>query len=115
MKFTISRTSDRGKSQPPCPEAKKESFTWIDERDISNPFANKYLGEKWYEMGRNHRVESNHIKRDIDDDDWFIEIKTFEELAEFISKYGEVIISIPMYYKEGDAKLSIEIYDDYRE
>lgn len=107
MLFRISRTSIcEGK---PCDEAISMTTVRIDERGVDDPAKIRaYYGENtdwWYSNGRNHRVENGHIKRDFDDEAWYVEISSLDELMKFIDKYGCIVVSLS----------SIEIYDDYRE
>ena len=111
MKFMIRRTSLRDEEQP-CKEVYKDEYVYVDERTVSNPAKIKQKGypEKWYNEGRNHRVEKGHIKRDFVDTGWFVNIDSLEQLIKFQNKYGEIIVG-----EYCDGVPSIEIYDDYRE
>lgn len=42
---------------------------------------------------------------------WFVELETMEELKNFISNYGAIIVGIDSF----NDCCSIEIYDNYRE
>lgn len=112
MKFKISRTSTY--CNQPCIEAVKEKCISIDERTVNSPdkLNFKYDRENWFTEGTNHRIEDGHIKRDIEDEDWFIEVNTLEDLIEFQEKYGDIIIQKSW---DNDTIKEIEIYDDYRE
>lgn len=111
MKYMVRRTSGWDDKAPPCPEARKETYTRIDERTVNSP-EKIPDGWRWFSGGRNHRVEHGHIMRDFDDEGWFIDIKTLDELMAFIDKYGSVVIEP---YFDNYSIMVIEIYDDYRE
>jgi hypothetical protein len=115
MKFLISRTSVW--EGQPCEEATLEPYTRVDERTVDDP-AKLPIGNPnqqtdwWFSEGKNHRVENGHIKRDFDDQTWFVEINSLEELTEFSKKYGALVFQQPWRNSEFP---SLEIYDDYRE
>lgn len=110
MKYLCTRTSEW--NEQPCDEAVAETYLHRDERTVSDPMDNSYIGASWYMDGKNHRVENNHIVRDIESEGWFVEINSIEELHAFVKKHGGVIINLenPTYNL-----YSLEIYDDYRE
>ena len=116
MKCLVTRTSLQGDDDvPPCPEARRENYTRIDERTTDDPAkVGAHHGESdwWYSAGRNHRVERGCIKRDIDDTGWFVELSTLDELMAFVARHGELVIG-PYY--ANPAITRIEIYDSYRE
>lgn len=62
--------------------------------------------KEWYERGISHRVENGHIKRDIEIEDWYIEINTLDELMKLIKECGYSLVI------DGE---KIIIYDDYLE
>ena len=113
MKFMISRTSMYG--EKPCDKAFRDKYIRIDERTTDAPekipVANG-KSEWWYEKGSNHRVENGHIKRDFEDEAWFINIESLDNLSDLIEDYGRVIIQ-PAY--TNNDILEMEIYDSYRE
>ena len=115
MKFLVTRTSLWPDAKP-CEEAIKEPYVRVDERTVNAPDKiPAYIGKStdwWYEGGRNHRVEHGHIMRDFDDEAWFVEINSLEELLKFRAKYGSVVIE-SLY--NNHALLHLEIYDYYRE
>lgn len=114
VKFLISRTSEWGDNQP-HKNAYRDSFTLVDERVIDNPnkFKHKKDREGWYNRGSNHRVENGHIKRDFQDEGWFIDISSLEDILKFKKEVDEnIIIKNSWVNKE---ILEIEIYDNYRE
>jgi len=93
MKDIITRTSlycDEDKK--PCQEASLEEETLT------------YRGEE----------EDGEIVCDFKEKEkrWIMELKTLEELAAFIKKYGNVVIKKNI---DKEPVLSIEIYDGYRE
>lgn len=112
MKFKISRTSTC--CNQPCIEAKKEKCMRVDERTVDSPDKLNVENdrENWFKKGTNHRIENGHIKRDIEDEDWFIEVNTLKDLIKFQEKYGDIIIYQSWMNKNIK---EIEIYDDYRE
>jgi len=114
MRFLVSRTSCWDDRTPPCEEAKRVPYIYIDERNEDDPKKIRgHEGEEdwWYGYGRNHRVEHGHIKRDFEEVDWFIEIDTLEQFMAFSIKYERLVIQ-PNYYSH---ETNLEIYDDYRE
>lgn len=110
MKFKISRTSDWGENQP-CEEAFKGKYIYVDERSVDDASKLKYRDAQndWYSNGSNHRIENGHIKRDFMQDGWMIKVNSIKQLIDFVSKYGDVVISTHFGTPE------IEIYDTYRE
>lgn len=113
MKFIIKRTSIWDQESP-CEEARRETYTRIDERIVDDPkkihFGN--VAQTWYKQGENHRVENGHIKRDFPGErEWFIEINNLDDLLKLKSKYGDLVLG---EHCSSDFP-SIEIYDDYRE
>lgn len=112
MKFVIDRTSRSSLSnEKPCEEAVECMYDRTDERIVGSPFEmrNADGGNHWYERGFNHRVDDGHIKRDIKETGYEIEINSLDELKDFISKYGSIII------EKEDNYMYLEIYDGYRE
>lgn len=90
MKYMIFRTSDF--DNKPCEEAYLDKYISIDERAVDAP--SKIIdGDDWYKEGKNHRIENGHIKRDFEDEEYFIDIDSLEKLNNLSSKYGEIIIS----------------------
>lgn len=111
MKFGIRRTSEWGDASP-YKHAVKLPYTRIDERTVNDPMKNKYIGKDWYKDGTNHRVENGHIKRDFQDECWFIEIDSLEDLINIYKQEGQLVIT-EVY---GNPTIPcIEIYDNYRE
>ena len=55
-------------------------------------------------------MENGHIKRDFDDEAWFIYL---DDILEFARKHGEIVV-MPNYYFNPEIPM-IEIYDTYRE
>lgn len=112
MKFMVKRTSNCFcDNVSPCETAKQEPCIIVDERNVDDPIKNKYIAEDWYLRGENHRVENGHIKRDLKDIQFFIEIESLDELVSFVNKNGSIVIE----QSDDPSFLRIEIYDDYRE
>jgi hypothetical protein len=113
MRFKVSRTSIWDDEEKPCEEAVWESYLRVDTRTVDSPekLTFKNDREDWYKIGKNHRVENGNIKRDFNDEGWFIYIHSLEELNAFVKKYGRIV------YVKGWAYdgMEIEIYDSYRE
>ncbi len=116
MEFMVTRTSGMRDGESPCGGAVMKPFTRIDERTTKRPEnISAFKGKDtswWYGEGENHRVEHGHIKRDFQQDGWFIEIPDLDALLKFYSKHGNLIIQPSMW---NPAITAIEIYDDYRE
>lgn len=66
----------------------------------------EYQRKEWYERGINHRVENGCIKRDLEIEDWYIEINFLHELMELIEDCGNSLVI---------DNEKIIIYDDYLE
>jgi len=113
MKYIIERTSKSSKKLP-CEEAYIDTYIRIDERTIDDPkkLNGMFDRNNWYKLGKNHRVEDGHIKRDFKIKAYFIDINSLEELNKLSNKYGELIISSSF---DNENIPSIEIYDTYRE
>lgn len=115
MKFMVTRTSVWDNDKP-CDGAIKEKYIRIDTRNASKPEdvpAYKNSPEWWYSEGTNHRIINGYIARDFEDEAWFIEIFTLEELIKFKDSVGSPIILNDFIFTNG--VLELEIYDDYRE
>lgn len=106
MWFRIETASNR--DEKPCEKAIMKKGYIVDERIVDSP---EKLGlrserENWYDRGINHRVENGHIKRDLEIEDWYIEINYLHDLMELIEDCG---------YRLVIGNESIIIYDDYLE
>lgn len=116
MKFMVRRSSDILERRVPCEEARKEKYIRMDVRNASKPEnISAYKGQDpawWYSEGTNHRVVNRRIVRDFEDEAWFIELDTLEDLLNFKKKYGPLVIE---QCSHNSAITVIEIYDDYRE
>lgn len=66
----------------------------------------EYWRKEWHERGINHRVENGCIKRDLEIEDWYIEINFLHELMELIEDCGNSLVI---------DNEKIIIYDDYLE
>ena len=108
MKFLVTRTSLDDEVKP-CVEALQETYTRIDERTTDDPAKIFHGKDWWYDEGKNHRVENDHIKRDFDETGWFIVLKDLDELLKFQKKYGDLIITT---HWENRAIISIIINDE---
>ena len=97
--------------EKPCDEAKL--MTRVETRKMSKYLFEKIVGEstriEWYQTGFNHKETDTHVLREVENQVWFIELKSLEELTEFVKKYGKIIVEKNEY---GD---KITIYDDYIE
>jgi hypothetical protein len=113
MKFIISRTSAYGNK--PLGIAIKEKLTYLDRRTLTLENMKKNRKDLYSHFmchGKNHRTEGTCAVRDVDQEDWTIEINSLEELIELKDKEGKLIVK-GTEYKE--IPYEIEIYDDYRE
>jgi hypothetical protein len=61
----------------------------------------------------NHRVVDGYIKRDFEEEAWFIDIETLEDLIKLQNEVKQELIIGKCFWN--DEIQSIEIYDDYRE
>jgi len=113
MKFLVGRTSLAfHENNKPCEGAYYDSYIHIDERTVDDPAKiGPTIGrsEWWYSRGTNHRIEDGHIKRDVEDKRWFVDIDSLEDLLDFVSRNSRSIVLSTFDFPE------IEIYDDYRE
>ena len=118
MKFVVYRTSSWNNEISPCEEARRDSIVRVETRTCLSPeeFDKRFAKQEgtWLSVGTNHRVnERGWIVRDREMIDvWSIEINSLEELADFVNKYGEIVIGFNCNNQEYKY---IEIYDDYRE
>lgn len=113
MKFYISRTSSG--DDKPHERAYRDKYIRIDTRTVDDPSKLNHPSDKtnWYKQGKNHRVIDGYIKRDFDDEGWFIDIETLDELIKFENETkSNLIIGKCFWNTEIN---SIEIYDDWRE
>jgi hypothetical protein len=114
MRVAVSRTTSS--EAQPCEEAYRAAYVRHDERNTDDPAkipAKAGIDPQWwYAEGRNHRIENGHIIRDFDDEAWFMNLESLDDLLRFIAKYGDVVVG-PWYSNE--SILKVEIYDDYRE
>jgi hypothetical protein len=70
--------------------------------------------EKLMGLGFEFEGSSNASRLRITTKDPEIEINTIDELMEFVKKFGDIVVSEPLF-PEKDANPKIEIYDGYRE
>ena len=116
MKFIVTKTSVYS-DDAPCDEAKSGMFESWSIRYCTEAYFNKRFAEiegLWRSKGRNHCVNSdgNICRQAHDERLWYIEIGTLDELMDFCSKHGQIVVSSN---KHSDRDGEIEIYDDYRE
>ncbi len=116
MKFIVTRVSLYGDEEiKSCSNAIKEKIIYTDIRTVSKSEdvpAYKGRSDWWYKEGANHRLIDNNIARDLEKEEWFIEISSLEELMNFIEDVGKIIIR--NHFKYTSFK-EIKIYDDYIE
>lgn len=119
MRFIVKRTSQYqflDEKSSPCDESIRLNYykteKYFDFEFESWGKTEEERNKSWLGTGKNHRVENEYIKREVEESAWFIDITTFDKLIKFIDKYGDCIIS----KREEDNEFpTIEIYDDYRE
>ena len=98
MDFIISRESiydDR-----PCDEAVEIECTYRDERAVSTlaEAEKMFWYEGWYTRGINHREEDGYVVCDVSGyNQWMVSINGLVELVQFMSKYGNIVISKSRY------------------
>lgn len=109
MIFQIGRTSSK---IPPCDEAFPFTFTHTDKYEERQFLDNSYFARNWENVGYNHRLENGYRLRDVDTQDWAVEIESLKDLFALYEKYGELIIR---HSYVADGTKCIEIYDSYRE
>jgi hypothetical protein len=94
MKFMVTDAREWRDHRPPCAGAIKETYTRIDTRTVDDPQKIPAYRDRdpswWYREGRNHRIANGKIARDFDDEAWFIEISTLEELKNLLDHYGPI-------------------------
>lgn len=109
MKYHISRNLSYGRK--PCPEAYQDRYSRIDLRTVSSPeripaFAGS--SGDWFERGQHHFNSSSTISRELDDQDWFVNI---DDISSFIAKYGPIKLRACVEDAAPGA-MEIEILDD---
>lgn len=114
MKFRVCRTSDYFDREKPCegafevviPRIHRTNLTSLDE------FLTK-AAQFWPDDSRVYlNEETGRVEIDCGDEkQWRIEIKSLDDLMEFINKNGQCVV----YQDDDDELPTIEIYDDYRE
>jgi hypothetical protein len=117
MDFIITRTSIYDADDKPVEEAFKKSVEYWHTRTCTEEEFNRKFSEReglWKSKGKNHKItEKGYITRQEENKEmWFISLKNFEQLKNFIEKYGNIIIGKKNI---NDKDFVIEIYDDYRE
>jgi len=112
MKFIVSRkrVSVTG-SKRVCDEAKQEDLTPLDYRTVKSleEAKKKVWYKDWLKGGINHREEDGMVVCDKKEKarHWVIEINSLEELLAFQSKYGSIMISNSLPYKEVKKEITI--------
>lgn len=111
MKFIVSRTSDIASDESPCTEAKSTEVTTYT--NCTCPTVDEAMKHDWVRAGNPvQMVGSVRVYHKDKKAVWTIDINSLEELTNFISKHGEIVIKDSI---SEDIPLTIEIYDDYRE
>lgn len=112
MKFQVGRTSVW--SGKPCEEAYQDEFTRIDVRTFGSfEEYDERFRDNWTDKGENHCInERGRIQREFKEMDWFIDIKSLEELIDFKNKYERIVIEESW---DNPNITRIEIYDTWRE
>lgn len=120
MQFEVTRTSSSYGGDAPCEGAVAGTVPRWDRRTSASPeMHDRLMRERfgsgppppWLSEGTEHCKTENGIARRMGDREaWLIEIPSLEALAEFVSRYGDVVIQSGFR-----APHHIEIYDDYRE
>jgi len=104
MKFIVSRkrVSLTG-NRKVCDEARQEDLTPLDYRTVKTleEAKKKVWYKDWIKGGVNHREEDGMVVCDKKEKSrqWVVEINSLEELLEFQSKYGSIVISNSIPYK----------------
>lgn len=117
MEFLITRTSiSIDSKKKPHEKAYKKLAPIIETRNVDCPTKlTERARQFWYSSGRNHRVEEGQLVKDLGEEErWFIELNSLEELVDFYEAEGELIITDHPFNKVKGCKV-IEIYDYYRE
>jgi hypothetical protein len=105
MKFIVTRrVSSIGDEEKPCDEAKRQALTPLDYREVETleEAKKKVWFKEWYESGTNHREEGGRVvcEKKEKEQRWVVEINSLEELMDFQSKYGDIIVRNSFPYKE---------------
>lgn len=114
MEFKVHRTSDWFEKGKPCDEAFEITVYQIAKTKCTS--LEEYFAKHGRLFYKDNQVylneESGYVEVEVGSGiEWRIEIKSLDELIEFIKKYGECVVS----YNEGNEMPAIEIYDAYRE
>lgn len=99
MRFVIERAGSYGIK--PSDNSFKVSLYRVDERWASMPEEIIAYGGKsdwWYGEGENHRVENNHIIRDMREEVWVIEIDNLTDLLKLQAAYDKLRITTSHYH-----------------
>ena len=111
--FIVSRaswSSTGDRAVQPCDGAFLKDVVDVDIRTVDDPNLLKGITSKdWHSLGENHRIINGNIARDVGyTKEWAVKLPNMVDLVEFLTKYGECILSV-------DAVNRITIYDDYIE
>lgn len=112
MKFIVSRKRvSVTENKKPCDEAGEEELTALDYRTVKTleQAKGKIWYKSWFEGGENHREEGGIIVCDKKEKvkAWVVEINTLEELVEFQSRHGAIVILDGALYKECTKEITI--------
>jgi hypothetical protein len=113
MKFIVStKKVSLTEVKKTCDEAKEEALTPLDYRDVKSldEAKGKIWYKDWLEGGENHREENGMVVADkkVKIKQWVVEINTLDELLDFQSKYGDVILSDSAPYNEAKKEIIIQ-------
>ncbi|MCX8070485.1 MAG: hypothetical protein N2738_08280 [Thermodesulfovibrionales bacterium] len=98
MKFIVTKKNvSLTDTKKPCEEAREEALTALDYRTVSSlkEAESKIWFKDWYNGGENHREENGMIVCEKKEKvhKWIVEFNSLEELINFQSKYGDILIS----------------------
>ena len=81
----------------PCPRAFRRRFVRIDERTVADPSRVPAYGGRvdwWYGRGTDHRVVNGRIRRDLEDEGWFLDVGGVEQLLSLGAGVGGVALRV---------------------
>ena len=106
MRFKVNRASG---TEPPCKGAVLEKYTTEWKLDLSkmkkNDRVHTLLKHSHEQKGVNCKIENDWLIKEFEQESWFIEINSIEELMTLVEKEGHIVL----------ASDEITIYDDYLE
>ena len=98
-------------NKKPCNEAVEEELTPLDYRTVKSleKAKGKIWYKGWFEDGENHREEDGVVVCDKKEKvkRWVVEINSLEELVEFQSRHGAIVILDGALYKECTKEITI--------